>query len=765
MASINDEYEKLMLIGQGSFASIWKVRHRKYGYIRTLKILNTPVQDENDHAYQQFVKECTVLLNIGNGANYNIVHIYQPRLIDNRAVVEMDFIDGETLDQYLRRNKFMPIDEVMRFIGDIGGALAYCHHDIYKYMMNPNEDDLKSDPDDGRRYIIDEATEQRLVRKYSVTHNDLHSNNVMRRENDGSYVLLDFGLAIQNGTAVKSSAMRGGALEYMAPEKFDDNNVITTQSDIYSFGILMYEALAGRVPFEIDKKRLSSNPVMAQYEIMQQHKTGIPPEIEPLRREAFEAANPGQEYVKDFPDWLEQMIMRCLEKDPARRYTDAKELMNEFYSNRRVFVDENSLSERVNTQLDNNNYDVFISFSTQDSVIVDKICNYLEKTGLRCFVCTRDIPKSVVWAEAITEAIENCKMFLAVFSKHFDDSKQTDRELELASEAALPIICCRITNDEMTGATKYYLKNINWIDAYTDTEAGFCKILAEIQRINGENFVKDKPQPTDFSLVSCPGCGKMISKEASFCQYCGSHLHSSDGNKQVKCNGCGNLISSDDKECPYCGYPDCTQESKQGVRKTPDSTQSVSGKKKSKKWVVWLVLGIVLTVLAIIGVGIALLDNNVPEEWTETEEASDTLEFVDLGLPSGTKWSNINQTNPNDSYDFYTYDEAVQQFGDQLPTKAQFEELKEKCVIVWDESARGARGCRFYGPNNNSIFIPYAGYRDCNGGVNGVGSSGNYWSSTPGVSELAWNLYFYSGEVYVNGNSRCCGQSVRLVQD
>ena len=77
-------------------------------------------------------------------------------------------------------------------------------------------------------------------------------------------------------------------------------------------------------------------------------------------------------------------------------------------------------------------------------------------------------------------------------------------------------------------------------------------------------------------------------------------------------------------------------------------------------------LGIVLTVLAIIGVGIALLDNNVPEEWTETEEASDTLEFVDLGLPSGTKWSNINQTNPNDSYDFYTYDEAVQQFGEYI---------------------------------------------------------------------------------------------------
>ena len=67
MATINDEYEKIQILGQGAYAAIWKVRHRKYGYIRTLKVLNTPVQDENDRAYQTFLKEFTVLLNIGNG--------------------------------------------------------------------------------------------------------------------------------------------------------------------------------------------------------------------------------------------------------------------------------------------------------------------------------------------------------------------------------------------------------------------------------------------------------------------------------------------------------------------------------------------------------------------------------------------------------------------------------------------------------------------------------------------------------------------------
>ncbi len=136
--------------------------------------------------------------------------------------------------------------------------------------------------------------------------------------------------------------------------------------------------------------------------------------------------------------------------------------------------------------------------------------------------------------------------------------------------------------------------------------------------------------------------------------------------------------------------------------------------------------------------------------------------YVDLGLPSGTLWKNQNETNPNDSYDFYTYDEAVQQFGDQLPTKEQFKELKENCTYVWDESARG---CWFYGPNGNKIFLPAAGYRFCYCNVGNVGSYGSYWSSTPHGTDYAWYLCFYSGRVVMYYYARCIGRSVRLVQD
>jgi len=329
MAFLN-EYEKIKLIGKGSFATIWKVRHIKFGYVRAIKVSNEMVEDENDPAYQSFLNECKVLLKIGNGSHPNIVHIYQPRLVDNRAVVEMDYVEGETIDKYLSRVKFISIDEFHRFFEEIVGALAYCHHDIFRFLMDPNVDDLVTDPNDGQKYIIDEATEQRLVAKYGVTHNDIHSNNVMRRSYDGNFILLDFGLAIQDGKAVKSSSRRGGALEYMSPEKFEDSSVITTQSDIYSLGVLLYEMLAGRVPFQMDPARFSSNPTAASYEMMNAHKTAIPPAIEPLRRDAFEAANPGKTYVKDYPDWLEDLINRCLEKNPAERFADAKALLDAY---------------------------------------------------------------------------------------------------------------------------------------------------------------------------------------------------------------------------------------------------------------------------------------------------------------------------------------------------------------------------------------------------------------------------------------------------
>lgn len=137
--------------------------------------------------------------------------------------------------------------------------------------------------------------------------------------------------------------------------------------------------------------------------------------------------------------------------------------------------------------------------------------------------------------------------------------------------------------------------------------------------------------------------------------------------------------------------------------------------------------------------------------------------YVDLGLPSGTKWKAENETNPNDEHNFYTWDEAMAAFGSQLPTKAQFEELIYNCTCTWNETKLGYD---VKGRNGNSIFLPAAGcYSHIEGSVNFVGSFGNCWSSTPVGSGSVWRLYFGSGVVAMSKSLLSDGLSVRLVQD
>ena len=321
-------YLKLEHIGRGANAHVYKVKHAKLGHIRAIKILNDYIEDENDSSYQSFLKECKTLLKIGNGNHPNIVRIYGPDLIENHAIVEMDYIKGVTLDNYIKEKRFIGYDEIETFIHDIVGALAYTHRDIYRFLMTPEEDNLDLDPNDGKKYLIPKEKEQELVNKYGIVHNDLHSNNVMRCDYDGRFVLLDFGLSKQNGVYVKSSCKSDGSPEYKAPEKYDSED-ITPSSDVYSLGVLLYEVFTGRPPFVLDIGIDGKPSYAALNKISKQHKEENPPSIYLLRKEAFESVVPGAVYERDYPEWLDKIIMKCLSKSPKDRYTDARELLDD----------------------------------------------------------------------------------------------------------------------------------------------------------------------------------------------------------------------------------------------------------------------------------------------------------------------------------------------------------------------------------------------------------------------------------------------------
>lgn len=320
-----EEYTLLDELGQGGYATVYKVRHNHLGYIRAIRVLNATIaHGEEDKTYQKFLRECRLLLRLGNGNHPNIVHIYQPLLKAQKAIVEMDYVDGMDLFHYLKEQKgFVPTEEVLHLLTGIGSALSYCHEDIYKFCMDKEEDNLKDDPNDGSKVLLDSKTIEQLIDKYRVIHNDIHSGNIIRR-GDGNFVLLDFGLAIEGNDVVRSSRKRNGAPEFKAPEKWDNESLLTTQSDIYSFGVVLYEYLTGRVPFQFDKK--NSNPSEAEYFLGKAHKEQQPPSIFELRKVAFEQAYTGEIYEKDYPDWLEEVIMRCLAKSPAKRFKNGKEL-------------------------------------------------------------------------------------------------------------------------------------------------------------------------------------------------------------------------------------------------------------------------------------------------------------------------------------------------------------------------------------------------------------------------------------------------------
>ena len=146
------------------------------------------------------------------------------------------------------------------------------------------------------------------------------------------------------------------------------------------------------------------------------------------------------------------------------------------------------------------------------------------------------------------------------------------------------------------------------------------------------------------------------------------------------------------------------------------------------------------------------------EKKTLDDNSANNSDYVDLGLPSGTKWKVVNELNPQDSNGFYTFYGACNAFGKSLPTKEQWQELKKNCTWEWNENEYIVKGS-----NGMSIVLPAAGCRKGDGSVYYVGSCGYYWSSTSGSND-AWGLYFTSNGVGVPASPSYYGCSIRLVR-
>ena len=287
--TITEGLENMGALRTGGQGSVYK--GKRIGEIITaVKILPTPIHSENteDKNYRNFLNEVEKLKKVNEIPNPNVVKIVNSGLTESGSFpfIEMQYIEGPDLEELLQspHAPIFTIRETKKLAHQLANALAHCH-------------------------------------RVGVKHGDIKSNNVKFNTDTGNYILLDFGLAIMSDEQRRSSIQHAGAVEFMAPEQHDGEMFF--QTDVYSFGIILYELLAGVVPFPLNNKgETSRNAVMLS------HMEKPVPDLLSLRK--INLPETWTEEVKasemNIPAWLLEVIKKCLEKNPEKRYANGSEL-------------------------------------------------------------------------------------------------------------------------------------------------------------------------------------------------------------------------------------------------------------------------------------------------------------------------------------------------------------------------------------------------------------------------------------------------------
>ncbi|RYF79366.1 MAG: serine/threonine protein kinase, partial [Chitinophagaceae bacterium] len=300
--TIAEGLENMGAIRTGGQGSVYK--GRRIGEIITaIKLLPTPIfsQTEEDKHYLDFTNEVKKLQRVNESPNPNIVKILSYGVSETGCFpyIEMEYIDGPDLGELLKppHQPVFTIKEIIKVADHLSHALAHCHN-------------------------------------LDVKHGDIKSNNVKYNQHTGNYVLLDFGLAILSDEERRTSMRRAGAIEFMAPEQNEGKMFFET--DVYSFGIILFELLAGKVPFPLD-----GNSETARNKVMVAHMETTPPDALSLRAASLpvEWSDEQKAMEMQVPEWLLSLIYKCLEKKPDDRFVNGIEL-NDYISHHRIYTAE-----------------------------------------------------------------------------------------------------------------------------------------------------------------------------------------------------------------------------------------------------------------------------------------------------------------------------------------------------------------------------------------------------------------------------------------
>ncbi|MEA2645662.1 MAG: eukaryotic-like serine/threonine-protein kinase, partial [Chloroflexota bacterium] len=245
-------YKVIEPIGQGGMASVYKAFHAALSRFVALKILPDKLAKDPDFK-ERFHEEAVRVANLRHN---NIMAVYDYGEIDKTTYIATEFIDGGTFDQQMGQP--LPVSYVIDILGPIASALDYAH-------------------------------------SRGVLHRDVKPSNILVAK-DGRPMLGDFGLArmMVADQNLTQAGMILGTPSYMAPEQ--GAGLPEPASDIYALGIIAYQALTGRVPYQ------AATP-MAVVLAHQSEPLPMPRTINPA-----------------IPPEVEEVLLKCLARNPADRY-------------------------------------------------------------------------------------------------------------------------------------------------------------------------------------------------------------------------------------------------------------------------------------------------------------------------------------------------------------------------------------------------------------------------------------------------------------
>jgi len=110
-------------------------------------------------------------------------------------------------------------------------------------------------------------------------------------------------------------------------------------------------------------------------------------------------------------------------------------------------------------------HEVFISYSTTDKAVADRVCVYLEEQGISCWIAPRDIFGGQDFGAAITEAMQACRIVVLIFSASANISKQIVREIKLAVDHEKTVVPIRLDKVPMADTFAYFLSAVQWLEA------------------------------------------------------------------------------------------------------------------------------------------------------------------------------------------------------------------------------------------------------------------------------------------------------------